>query len=68
VTTLKRGSKPMNVAAFSSAAMTPRVPLTAQAKATDERTESTATRVREADTGKEAAAPTQSANKVDMKV
>jgi hypothetical protein len=42
------------------------VPITAQAKADDERTESGATKATEAATGKESPAPTKSAHAVDL--
>ena len=44
------------------------LPQTAPAKANDERTESTATRVREQETGKESAVAPSATGKVDLKV
>ena len=57
----------MNVAAAGGAS-TYQVPTNVQAKANDERTESTATKVREAESGKEAAAPVQSNKLVNLLV
>ena len=58
----------MNIGLVSTNPVAYQLPQTAQAKTNDERTESTATRVREAETGKEAAISAASSGKVDLKV
>ena len=58
----------MNVASISMNSAICQLPQTAQAKTNDERTESTATRVREQETGKESAVASSSTAKVDLKV
>ena len=59
----------MSVAAVSGSMPTYQVPVSAQAKSDDERTESLTTKAKEADTGKEAPARVQSSKAlVDVKV
>lgn len=58
----------MNVSAASSPAQQFRVPVTPQARLDDERTESVATKVKEARTGRDAPARVQSAGRVDISV
>jgi hypothetical protein len=54
------------ISSVSSAATQYQVPTTAQAKTDDERTESAAVKIQEANTGKDVAVPTKSKQQVDV--